>query len=50
MRRYLLDSSPLAAYLNQRQPAINLIRPWIADHEAATGRFPLSLMGDGVRG
>jgi predicted nucleic acid-binding protein len=36
MRRYLLDSGPLAAYLNGRQAAVQLISPWIARHEVAT--------------
>jgi predicted nucleic acid-binding protein len=36
VRRYLLDSSPLAAYLNERPAAVNLIQPWILEHEAAT--------------
>jgi hypothetical protein len=36
MRRYLLDSGPLAAYLNGRPAAVQLISPWIARHEAAT--------------
>jgi predicted nucleic acid-binding protein len=36
MRQYLLDSAPLAAYLNGRQVAVDLISPWIARREAAT--------------
>jgi predicted nucleic acid-binding protein len=36
MRRYLLDSAPMAAYLNRRQAAIDLIAPWIERHEVAT--------------
>jgi predicted nucleic acid-binding protein len=36
MRRYLLDSTPVAAYLNRRQPAVDLIRPWIERREATT--------------
>ena len=36
MRRYLLDSSLLAAYLNNRPSAVALIAPWIARREAAT--------------
>ena len=36
MRQYLLDSTPLAAYLNGRQVAVDLISPWIARREAAT--------------
>jgi predicted nucleic acid-binding protein len=36
MRQYLLDSAPLAAYLNGRQVAVDLISPWIIRREAAT--------------
>lgn len=36
MRRYLLDSGPLAAYLNGRPAAVQLISPWIARREVAT--------------
>lgn len=36
MRRYLLDSAPLAAYLNGRRAAVELITPWISRREAAT--------------
>ena len=36
MRRYLLDTGPLAAYLHNRQAAIELISPWIRHREAAT--------------
>lgn len=36
MRRYLLDSAPLAAYLHGRKPAVTLITPWLERHEVAT--------------
>ncbi len=36
MRRYLLDSAVVAAYLNGRTAAVNLVSPWIASEEAAT--------------
>jgi predicted nucleic acid-binding protein len=36
MRRYLLDTSPLAALLLGRPAAVALITPWIERHEAAT--------------
>jgi predicted nucleic acid-binding protein len=36
MRRYLLDTTPLTAYLYNRQPAISLISPWIVNDEVAT--------------
>lgn len=36
MRRYLLDTTPLAAYLFGRPAAVDLIDPWLVEHEAAT--------------
>src|SRR6266700_1530985 len=36
MRRYLLDTSPLAALLLARPTAVALITPWMERHEAAT--------------
>jgi len=36
MRRYLLDTSLLAALLNNRPTAVSLITPWMRAHEAAT--------------
>src|SRR6058998_3763312 len=36
MRRYLLDTSPLAALLLARPAAVALITPWMQRHEAAT--------------
>jgi predicted nucleic acid-binding protein len=36
MRRYLLDTAPLAALLLARPVAVDLIRPWLHRHEVAT--------------
>jgi predicted nucleic acid-binding protein len=36
MRRYLLDTGPLAAYLHGRPAAQQLIDPWLAKREVAT--------------
>ena len=36
MKRYLLDSSLLAAYLHNRATAISLISVWVKNDEAAT--------------
>ena len=36
MRRYLLDTAPLAALLNRRPAAVSLMSPWIVNQEAAT--------------
>jgi predicted nucleic acid-binding protein len=36
MRQYLLDSAPLAGYLHGRAPYVELITPFIREHQAAT--------------
>ena len=36
MKRYLLDTSLLAGFFHQRQKAVELITPWLRDHEVAT--------------
>ena len=36
MRRYLLDTSVLSAFLHNRQAAVALVTPWIRSQEAAT--------------
>lgn len=36
MRRFLLDTTPIAAYLNDRPAAVQLIRPWVEQREVAT--------------
>jgi predicted nucleic acid-binding protein len=36
MRQYLLDSAPLAGYLHGRAPFVELITPFIREHQAAT--------------
>ena len=36
MRRYLLDTGPLGAYLQGRQAVVNLVTPYLREHEAAT--------------
>jgi predicted nucleic acid-binding protein len=36
MRRYLLDTAPLASLLLARPAAVDLIRPWLKRHEVAT--------------
>ena len=36
MRRYLLDTSVLSAYLLGRPGAVSLVTPWIRNREAAT--------------
>ena len=36
MRRYLLDTAPLAALLLARPAAVDLMSPWLNHHEVAT--------------
>jgi predicted nucleic acid-binding protein len=36
VRRFLLDTTPIAAYLNDRPAAVQLIRPWVEQREVAT--------------
>ncbi len=36
MRRFLLDTSIIAAYLNNRPQAVQIVQPWIQRREAAT--------------
>ncbi|SRR6266446_6246073 len=36
MKRFLLDTGPLAAYLQRREPVVNLVQPLIKRHEVAT--------------
>ena len=36
MRRYLLDTGPLGAYLQGRQAVVHLVAPLLRAHEAAT--------------
>jgi predicted nucleic acid-binding protein len=36
MRRYLLDTAPLASLLLARPTAVDLITPWLKHHEVAT--------------
>ena len=36
MRQYLIDTTPLTAYLKGRPAALSLITPWITNQEAAT--------------
>ena len=36
MRRYLLDTTPLAAYLFGRPQVVTFVDPWLESHQAAT--------------
>ncbi|MBI2848966.1 MAG: type II toxin-antitoxin system VapC family toxin [Chloroflexi bacterium] len=50
MRRYLLDSAPLAAYLNGRHAAVELIIPWISRREAATSILVYAEVSEYLKG
>ena len=36
MRQYLLDTTPLTAYLQSQPPVVALVQPWLRRREAAT--------------
>src|SRR5712692_2784040 len=36
MKRYLLDTSLFAGFLHKRTKAVEIISPWVRNHEAAT--------------
>src|SRR6266545_3443470 len=50
MRRYLLDTGPLAALLHARPWAVSVIRPWIARREAATSILAYTEVIEYVKG
>jgi len=50
MKRYLLDTSLLAAYLQSRAPAVRLIRPLIERHEVATSILVYAEVTEYVKG
>lgn len=50
MRQYLLDSTPLAAYLHGRQVAVDLLSPWIARREAATSILVYAEITEYIKG
>jgi len=50
MKRYLLDTAPLAAYLHKREPAVTLIRPLIEKHEVATSIVVYAEVTEYIRG
>lgn len=50
MKRYLLDTSPLAAYLQSRKGAVDLITPLIKKHEAATSVLAYAEVTEYIKG
>jgi predicted nucleic acid-binding protein len=50
MRRYLLDTAPLAAFLLGRPWMTALVSPWIAQEEAATSMLVFGEIVEYIRG
>src|SRR5947208_3468579 len=50
MKRYLLDTSPLAAYLQSRKGAVELITPLIRKHEVATSVLAYAEVTEYIKG
>ena len=50
MKRYLLDSTPLAGYLNRRPRFVALISPWITGREVATSPLVFAEVDEYIRG
>ena len=50
MRRYLLDTPMLSAYLLSRPAALSLVTPWIQNGEAATSILVYGEVNEYIRG
>jgi predicted nucleic acid-binding protein len=50
MRRYLLDTGPLGAYLQGRQAVVNLVTPYLREHEAATSILAYAEVVEYIKG
>jgi predicted nucleic acid-binding protein len=50
MRRYILDTGPLGAYLQGRQAVVNLVAPWLQAHEAATSILAYAEVVEYIKG
>ena len=50
MRRYLLDSEPLGAYLQGREGVVNLVAPWLRAREAATSILAYAEVVEYIKG
>ena len=49
MKRYLLDTAPMAAYLQKKEPAVSLIRTLIEKHEVATSNVMYAEVTEHIR-
>src|SRR5947199_7958022 len=50
MKRYLLDTAPLAAYLQKREPAVRQIHPLIEEHAVATSIIAYAEVVEYIKG
>lgn len=50
MKRYLLDTGLLAAYLHNRKAAVEIISPWIKTHEVATSILVYAEVTEYIKG
>ncbi len=50
MKRYLLDTSPLAAYLQRKEPAVRIIQPPIERHTVATSMIVYAEVVEYIQG
>ena len=50
MRRYLLDTGPLGAYLQGRQAVVNLVAPWLRAQETATSVLAYAEVVEYIKG
>ncbi len=50
MKKYLLDTSPLAAYLQQREQALRIIKPLIEQHEVTTSIIVYAEVTEYIKG
>ena len=50
MKRFLVDTTPLAAYLQQKEPAISILKPLIERHEVATSIIVYAEVTEYIKG
>jgi len=50
MKLFLLDSTPLAAYLNGREAVVDLVTPWIIRREVATSILVYAEITEYIKG
>lgn len=50
MTHYLIDTTPLAGLITNRAPLVDLIRPWMLAHEAATSILVYGEVLEGLKG